>query len=579
MNTLQMKISLLGYIATFFTPLWVLKAQEPVDFVQDVKPILELNCVSCHREDKAKGKLRLDTAAEAFKSDDVIVKGKPEESSLYYLTTFPVDDDEIMPPQDSPEQSYPLPKFEQDILKRWIAEGAKWPEGVTLTPAKRLPKTLTFVDHIQPILEFNCVRCHREGNAKGKLRLDNKADSFKSEEVISVGKPLESTLYILTTLPADDDDIMPPEPDEPLTVGEQWMLRRWIQEGAAWPDDLKLVARKKQRGIVGITPKELYNKLGFKPGPVEDEFKSYEQEIPLTDIKFGLTPIPAGKFKMGSPSSEAKRAKDEPTPHDVSVDAFWMATHETTWDAYELWGLDIDRNQRKQLGKEARSLDLVADGITRPTPPYVAMDFGMGKDGYPAICMTQLAARVYCMWLSAKTGRFYRLPTEAEWEYACRAGTKTAYYFGDDPKELKQHGWFFTNSRFQYQKPGQKGANPWGLYDMHGNVWEWCLDQYVDGSTYKGARKNPITSPTELYPRLVKGGGWDDDPDRLRSSARMGSDPSWKQQDPQIPKSVWYHTDAHWVGIRVIRPRIIPPKEDIEKYWPTLEEMVAVPDR
>ena len=217
--------------------------------------------------------------------------------------------------------------------------------GQSLTPAKRLLRHL-HSRYIQPILEFNCVRCHREGNAN-KLRLDNKADSFKSG--ISVGKPLESTLYILTTLPADDDDVMPPEPDEPLTVGEQWMLRRWIQEGAAWPDDLKLVARKKQRGIVGITPKELYNKLGFKPGPVEDEFKSYEQEIPLTDIKFGLTPIPAGKFKMGSPSSEAKRAKDEPTPHDVSVDAFWMATHETTWDAYELWGLDIDRNQQ-QLG-------------------------------------------------------------------------------------------------------------------------------------------------------------------------------------------------------------------------------------
>ena len=92
----------------------------------------------------------------------------------------------------------------------------------------------------------------------------------------------------------------------------------------------------------------------------------------------------------------------------------------------------------------------------------------------------------------------HRLPTEAEWEYTCRAGTKTAYYFGDDPKELKQHGWFFTNSRFQYQKPGQK-ALTLGGFTTHGNVWEWCLDQYVDGSTYKGARKNPITSPTELY--------------------------------------------------------------------------------
>ena len=447
------------------------------------------------------------------------------------------------------------------------------------TEEKPLPKVVSFSDHIQPILEYNCVRCHREGRAKGKLRLDNALDAFKADEVIIKGNAEDSSLYYLTTLPPDDEEIMPPEPDEPLSLYQQRLLYRWIEEGAKWPRDLKLVARKKERTIEGFTPMELYDKLGFKPGPVEEEFKSYEQEIPLTDIKFGLAPIPAGKFKMGSPSSEDKRAKDEPTPHDVSVDAFWMATHETTWDAYELWGLDIDRNQRKQLGKEARSLDLVADGITRPTPPYVAMDFGMGKDGYPAICMTQLAARVYCMWLSAKTGRFYRLPTEAEWEYACRAGTKTAYYFGDDPKELKQHGWFFTNSRFQYQKPGQKGANPWGLYDMHGNGWEWCLDQYVDGSTYNGARKNPITSPTELYPRLVKGGGWDDDPDRLRSSARMGSDPSWKQQDPQIPKSVWYHTDAHWVGIRVIRPRIIPPKEDIEKYWPTLEEMVAVPDR
>jgi formylglycine-generating enzyme required for sulfatase activity len=193
--------------------------------------------------------------------------------------------------------------------------------------------------------------------------------------------------------------------------------------------------------------------------------------------------------------------------------------------------------------------------------------------------MTQLAARVYCMWLSAKTGRFYRLPTEAEWEYACRAGTTTAYYFGNDPKELKNHGWYFANSRFQYQPIGKKPANPWGLYDMHGNVWEWCLDQYVDALSYKGKRDNPLLSPATLYPRLVKGGGWDDDPDRLRSAARLGSDPSWKQQDPQIPKSVWYHTDAQWAGFRLVRPRKIPAVEDIEKYWPTLKEMVAIPDR
>jgi len=114
---------------------------------------------------------------------------------------------------------------------------------------------------------------------------------------------------------------------------------------------------------------------------------------------------------------------------------------------------------------------------------------------------------------------------------------------------------------------------------MHGNVWEWCLDQYVDGRTFSGKRKNPLTSPVTLYPRIVKGGGWDDNPDRLRSAARMASHPEWKQQDPQIPKSVWYHTDAHWVGIRLIRPMTIPPIEDIEKYWPTLKEMQAIPER
>jgi len=572
------KIALLAGSMTLIHVSTYAAEPEPVDFIRDVKPILELNCVSCHREDKAKGKLRLDNAADAFKSDEVIVKGKPADSLLYVLSTLPADDEDVMPPQDS-TKSFVLPGFEQDILKRWITDGAKWPKEVTLKPSKRLPKIIDFAEHIQPILEFNCVRCHREENAKGKLRLDNATDAFKSDEVISKGKPLASSLYILTILDADDDDIMPPEPDEPLAVGETWLLRRWIQEGANWPEDIKLLSRKKQKGISGITPQGLYNKLGFKPGPFKEAFDAYTQDIPQTDITFNMAPIPAGTYKMGSPANEPKRAKDEPKPHDVQIDAFWMGTHEVAWDEYELWMIDIDRTQRQQLKKEPGNLDLLADGVTRPTPPYTDMSFGMGKDGYPAICMTQLAARVYCMWLSAKTGRFYRLPTEAEWEYACRAGTTTAYYFGNDPKELKNHGWYFANSRFQYQPIGKKPANPWGLYDMHGNVWEWCLDQYVDALSYKGKRDNPLLSPATLYPRLVKGGGWDDDPDRLRSAARLGSDPSWKQQDPQIPKSVWYHTDAQWAGFRLVRPRKIPAVEDIEKYWPTLKEMVAIPDR
>lgn len=569
---------LLGALPIFLSQKPV-AAVEPVDFVRDVKPILELNCVSCHREDKAKGKFRMDSPDQVKMSEEAIVPGSPEDSLLYSLCTLPADDDDVMPPQDS-ESSYLLPAFELAILKAWIEEGAKWPQEVTLKPSKRLPKRVDFVEHIQPILEFNCVRCHREENAKGKLRLDTAAEAFAFEECITPGKPLESTLYSLCILPPDDEDIMPPDPDEPLSMNETWLLRRWIAEGAkGWPEDITLVSRKKQKDVVGITPKDLYQKLGFKAGAVNGPFEAYTQEIPLTEESFDMVPIKGGTYKMGSPANEKQRLEDEPLPHDVEVGGFWMATHELTWPQYELWMTGYDLNQREQLKKKPREFDLLADAVTRPTPAYTDMSFGMGKEGYPAICMTQLSARVYTMWLSAKTGRFYRLPTEAEWEYACRAGTTTAYSFGDDASQLKEHGWFFSNSRFQYQPIGKKKPNPWGLYDMHGNVWEWCLDEYLDGRTYKGPRKNPLSSPTKLYPRIVKGGGWDDDGDRLRSAGRMASHPDWKQQDPQIPKSVWYHTDAHWVGIRLIRPATIPPVEEIEKYWPTLAEMKAIPER
>jgi formylglycine-generating enzyme required for sulfatase activity len=182
--------------------------------------------------------------------------------------------------------------------------------------------------------------------------------------------------------------------------------------------------------------------------------------------------------------------------------------------------------------------------------------------------MTQFDAKVYCKWLSAKTGRYYRLPTEAEWEYACRCGKPTAYSFGDDPARLGDYGWFEDNSEEKYHQVGKKKPNEWGLYDMHGNVAEWCLDQY-EADRYKqlgGKEDNQVLPVTKAYPHVVRGGAWTDEAPLLRSAARRCSSADWKAQDPQIPQSIWYFTDANFVGFRVVRPLIPPTVEEAAKY-------------
>jgi formylglycine-generating enzyme required for sulfatase activity len=303
----------------------------------------------------------------------------------------------------------------------------------------------------------------------------------------------------------------------------------------------------------------------------EQEMKPYTQQIPGTEVKFEMVPIPGGVFTMGSPEDEEDRSEDEGPQFKVKIEPFWMGKYEVTWDEYDIWSFNLDIQRRELKNEQPTPLDKLADAVTRPTKPYTDMTFGMGHDGYPAICMTQLAAKTYCKWLSEKTGHYYRLPTEAEWEYACRAGTTTAYSFGDDPEKLDDYAWHFDNADDKYQKVGLKKPNPWGLYDMHGNVAEWVLDQYVPDFYAKvrdpdgGAVEFPLAVPKELYPRVVRGGSWDDDADRLRSAAREKSNPDWKIQDPQIPKSVWYHTDARHVGFRLIRPLRVPSEEERKK--------------
>lgn len=293
-------------------------------------------------------------------------------------------------------------------------------------------------------------------------------------------------------------------------------------------------------------------------------FPAYREIIPGTTLNFNMAPIQAGKAVIGSPENEPGRKKDEGPVHEVALDGFWIGTNEVTWELYELFVYPaIDKAKRTSPKKTE------VDAITTPTPPFTDMSFGMGKTGYPAVNMTQYAALAYCKWLTEKTGHFYRLPTEAEWEYACRAGSTQSYFFGDDKAMLSEYAWYSKNSNEKYHKVGTKKPNPWGLYDMLGNVAEWTLDQYLPlfYSTAQGQKKNAWAIPSTLYPRTVRGGSWDDDAADLRCASRLASAASWKKRDPQIPKSDWWNTDASFVGFRVVRPFIQPSAEEIQKYF------------
>lgn len=290
--------------------------------------------------------------------------------------------------------------------------------------------------------------------------------------------------------------------------------------------------------------------------------QGYLQKLEGTALEFSMEAIPEGVFAMGS----EKGKTDEQPIREVRVDPFWMSTYEVTWDLFEPF-LYKDFEVTKSDGG---IIPPQVDAITRPTKPYLDMTFGMGKEGKPAIGMTQYNAIQFCKWLYVRTGVFYRLPTEAEWEYACRAGSTSTYYYGDDESELGQYAWFVDNSEEKIHEVGQKKPNAWGLYDMMGNVAEWVYDQYIPDFYHQGDEQpllNPVAVPTKLYPHVVRGGSYESPIDELRSAARKASHPSWKDIDPQIPKSNWWFTNAPFVGIRLVRPVNQPSHDEIMAYY------------
>jgi formylglycine-generating enzyme required for sulfatase activity len=316
------------------------------------------------------------------------------------------------------------------------------------------------------------------------------------------------------------------------------------------------------------------------PGAKAAEGKAYTENIPGSEVNFEMLPIPGGKFKMGSPATEKKRKDDEGPQFEVQIDPFFMGAREVTWEEYELFLRNyhtLSAIRRPQIPS-----DKLADAVTYPTPMY-ELEAGpvlerMGRGGkFPAVIMSQHAAKQYTKWLSKKTGRFYRLPSEAEWEYACRAGTATAYSFGDDVAQLKEYAWYFDNSSLKdgdgaYRKVGLKKANPWGLYDMHGNVAEWVIDQY-DANWYKHFDGKPVNWkdtvnwPKTQYPRIIRGGSWNSEAEECRSASRYAATKALNVKDPQLPQSPHWMTEGFWIGFRVLAPVNPPSEAEKAKWW------------
>lgn len=320
------------------------------------------------------------------------------------------------------------------------------------------------------------------------------------------------------------------------------------------------------------TTRRIY--ASFDQSGARQAFTGYRELVPAAGFAgLDMVAVPAGEFMMGSPGTEAHRKPDEGPRHRVAVDAFWISSIEIPWELYMAFMENgMPRNKAGEL-VETRPDGELWDAVVQPTAPYTSMNLGMGhgyEHGFPAIAMSHYAASKFCEWLSAQTGRYYRLPTEAEWEYACRAGSETSFAYGDSEAELDQYAWYWNNSHDQYQRTATRKPNAWKLFDMHGNVAEWVLDCY-DPDAYAKREGQRVSNPLVLRPgtggHVVRGGSWEDDPDALRSAARRKSSPDWNMQDPQNPKSIWYLTDGGMIGFRIVRPVKLPDVITVHRLW------------
>jgi len=297
-------------------------------------------------------------------------------------------------------------------------------------------------------------------------------------------------------------------------------------------------------------------------------FQNYTEVIPGSDVRFRMVAIPGGEFEMGSPDSEPFRRPDEGPVRKVKISPFWMGRAEVSWREYEVY------YAQRGIPRAERVTKADVDAQTGPTPPYGSPDQGWGRGARPAITMTHHAATKYCEWLSEVTGKRYRLPTEAEWEYACRAGASGPYFFPGDPlrfttrrllnrvlgvetEPLSKYAWYLSNSNNRTHPPHTVKPNPWGLVNMLGNVKEFCADWYAPDAyrQYSGGETlvNP-RGPATGREHVIRGGSFLTDAADLRVAARdYTRHDAWLVSDPQSPKSIWWYSDCTDVGFRVVR--------------------------
>lgn len=249
----------------------------------------------------------------------------------------------------------------------------------------------------------------------------------------------------------------------------------------------------------------------------EEKLPTTVERIPKTTVDFELVKIPAGKITL-----KDKEGKEK----EHQIKSIWIGKKEVTWPEYEYWylALDLPANQRDGVKSDKKAIR------SRPSVPYNPPDRGWGRDNSPVGSVFCREAKRYCEWLSAQTGKTYRLATEAEWEYACRAGGPPVK---PQKAQLKEMAWFDLNSDSQTHPCGEKKANAWGLVDMLGNVAEWVTT--MDGG------------------EAVAGGSFNDAAEDVHSGARDFFHPRWQATDPQEPKGRSWLSDGPFAGFRIVR--------------------------